>query len=588
VLWQNPQVAVLSPVYLLAAVMPLALAMKLNIVLHYWLGFVGMHLLLRRIVGITSLPVVFYLGALVTFSGALAMHLSVGHSWILPAFYLPLLLFFVFGSLGTGSMRYALLAGGVVALMIYNGGLQVLPIAVIGIGMFAVVAAALQRRFTPVLVGGAVFTAAILYAAPRLLPEILFVTSSDFRDTRFVDEQPDRMSLQMVMHSYLDAGQHRGVRLPGQRFPWHEYGNYVGVPGTILMFVAVVSLLVRRPRGDGGVGLSLALTALGLFLLSVGEFSDLAPASLLSHLPFFSNFRIHSRYSVAFVTFGALATGWVLRSLPRPAPIGKRAVAIVWLLSLLGVTDLVVHNAAQFQGVFSQRSFDTRFHVLKKTAALVTDTRVDPYAHGSPMLRSLMRDRAVYNCYENFQLTRTADAGHPLVFTEGTATIVSTTFSPNRVEFAAVGGIESSAVLLNQNYSPGWRSSVGPVVPDPGRGKPSVLLAKDQTGRFAFTFTPPGLALGAALMALGLVVSGMMWKRHLTWDPLSEPTSARMEQVLIVVGIAFLLVAVPHAISADGRARFDGLATLLDQGRLSNTPYSLVAPPFRGTGVLPR
>src|SRR5437660_6283546 len=33
VMWQNPQVALLSPTYLLAALMPLALAMKINIVL---------------------------------------------------------------------------------------------------------------------------------------------------------------------------------------------------------------------------------------------------------------------------------------------------------------------------------------------------------------------------------------------------------------------------------------------------------------------------------------------------------------------------------------------------------------------------
>ena len=49
VLWQNPRVALLSPVYPLAIVVPLALAMKVNIVLHYWIGFVGMHLLLARV-----------------------------------------------------------------------------------------------------------------------------------------------------------------------------------------------------------------------------------------------------------------------------------------------------------------------------------------------------------------------------------------------------------------------------------------------------------------------------------------------------------------------------------------------------------
>src|SRR5580765_1764956 len=36
VLWQNPQAPLLSPVFPLTAVVSLSLAMKLNIVLHYW------------------------------------------------------------------------------------------------------------------------------------------------------------------------------------------------------------------------------------------------------------------------------------------------------------------------------------------------------------------------------------------------------------------------------------------------------------------------------------------------------------------------------------------------------------------------
>src|SRR3954469_13601722 len=61
VLWQNPQVALLSPAYPLALLMSLALAMKVNIVVHYWIGFVGMHLLLRQVAGVRFLPLASYL-----------------------------------------------------------------------------------------------------------------------------------------------------------------------------------------------------------------------------------------------------------------------------------------------------------------------------------------------------------------------------------------------------------------------------------------------------------------------------------------------------------------------------------------------
>src|SRR3954451_10028523 len=42
VLWQNPAVSVIAPVYVLSAVMPLVLAAKMNVALHYCAAGVGL------------------------------------------------------------------------------------------------------------------------------------------------------------------------------------------------------------------------------------------------------------------------------------------------------------------------------------------------------------------------------------------------------------------------------------------------------------------------------------------------------------------------------------------------------------------
>src|SRR5437764_10555272 len=60
VLWQNPQVALLSPTYLFALFTPLAVAMKLNILLHYTIGLAGMHVLATRTFRIASGPLLFF------------------------------------------------------------------------------------------------------------------------------------------------------------------------------------------------------------------------------------------------------------------------------------------------------------------------------------------------------------------------------------------------------------------------------------------------------------------------------------------------------------------------------------------------
>ena len=141
VLWQNPQIALLSPVYPLTAFMSLQLAMKVNIVLHYWIGFIGMHVLLTRVIGVTFLPAVDL--------SRDARH-RVGRAGDSPArrpqrvpagFYLPLQLYFFFRAFQTGAWRDIFLSAATLALMVFNGGTHILPMSFAALGTFSVVAA---------------------------------------------------------------------------------------------------------------------------------------------------------------------------------------------------------------------------------------------------------------------------------------------------------------------------------------------------------------------------------------------------------------------------------------------------------------
>ena len=125
VLWQNPQVALLSPVYLLSLAVSLPLAMKLNIFLHYLLGFVGMHVLLTRAFKLSYLPGVFFLSCLFTLAGGPVFHLAVGHATFLPYFYLPWVLFFFLRALEGGRLSYGVATAAIFAVAVYNGGIQI-------------------------------------------------------------------------------------------------------------------------------------------------------------------------------------------------------------------------------------------------------------------------------------------------------------------------------------------------------------------------------------------------------------------------------------------------------------------------------
>ncbi len=228
ILWQNPQVALLSPVYPLTLVMQLSLAMKVNIVLHYWLGLTGMHVLLTRGAGVTFLPAVVYLSVVYVASGAPALHLAVGHSVFLSAFYLPFLMFFFLRAVRERRVRDAVLGGACLALMVLNGGLHVVPMAVFAVGVLALSLAILMGSWRSLAIAALVGATGLAFSAPKLLPAIELVTSDYFYDGRLVVEGPDFVTPEMLRRAYTDPQQTIALRYSSQLHGWWEYGNYVG------------------------------------------------------------------------------------------------------------------------------------------------------------------------------------------------------------------------------------------------------------------------------------------------------------------------------------------------------------------------
>ena len=75
-------------------------------------------------------------------AGVHGMHIAVGHSVFLPAFYLPWIVYFLLEAVRTGAIRPALYAGAGLALMIYNGSVHLAWMAVPAIACLAAALAA--------------------------------------------------------------------------------------------------------------------------------------------------------------------------------------------------------------------------------------------------------------------------------------------------------------------------------------------------------------------------------------------------------------------------------------------------------------
>jgi hypothetical protein len=510
VLLANPQVAVLSPTYLFAAVMSLPLAMKINIVVHYWLGLVGMHLLLTRVIGLRFLPGVVFLASAFVFSGSLAMHLAYGHATFLPAFYLPLLVYFFCLALESGAIKHGVIGGAIFALMVFSGGMHIVPMAAMVIGMLGLVSTITRRDWRPIAMASIVGIAGALFAAPKLVPVIVFLRSPHFVDARIVPH-PDLMTVEMLMRSLLDPYQHRGLRFDRQIYMWIEYGNYVGLPFVLATAASMSWIVGDRRLVNRWFGLSLAVTTLALLGLTAGEFSSWAPAAIAVHVPFFSNFRVPSRYTIVAVLSAVMTVAWAARTLELEALLPRARVALT-VLCLLASADIVMRNSRMLGGAFNEDPVNASFHLLGGPRTLVTDGDARPSRWGSPMLRTLMKGESFFQCYEAMELDRHADVRHPLIWHDGDAKIFKTEFSPNRIDFSVVGGREPSRVRLNQNFAEGWKSDAAVLEPDPATGQPSVVLHPGESGRFAFVFVPQGLFLGCGLALVAIAVSAYGWR----------------------------------------------------------------------------
>jgi hypothetical protein len=328
---------------------------------------------------------------------------------------------------------------------------------------------------------------------------------------RTVIEHPDRMTVEMLLHTYLDRFQHLGLRFDLQRSRWHEYGNYIGALGALLIAASTIWALVRRSARDRWLGVSLAVTTLLLLALSAGEFSAWAPASVAGHLPLFSSFRIPSRYTIAFVLFGVATVGWVVQLLEREAPAANGLKVFAGIICVLAAVDVMVQNRSQLERVFSLPPLDRGFAVARGAQVLPVDAASSAYTNDSPMFHALMDGRTFFNCYESLQTRRVATPDGALVESDGKSQVLDVHFSPNRIEFSVIGGREPSRVVLNQNFAAGWRSTAGVLVPSPTDGRPSIVLEPGQTGKFAFSFVPPGLIAGLLILVVALALTVLWW-----------------------------------------------------------------------------
>ena len=517
VLWQNPQVSLVSPVYLLALVMPFTLAMKLNVVLHYLAGCVGMHLVVRRIAGVRSPAIVVYAVALFVFSGGMALHIRTGHVNFLPVFLLPALVYCFYR--GIAGHVHSLIAGGVIAgFAALNGGAHVVPLAAILLGSLGLGAIVAGRTLRPLWVAVLIVLGGCAFAAPKLVPAAMFITSADFQDRRPV-KHPDFMPFDLMRRALADGSQGTDLKVPGgvQKYGWHEYGNYMGWFGIGLSVVAAVWMLAFAWRRERWHDASAAIALVVVVLVAAGEF-PWAPAALLRSLPGFSNFRIPSRNILLVPLVGALCLAFATR-LWQDRTGSRGVLRVLEVICLVGTLQLVLVNREAYRDVFIVPMDDTEARLTEAITPVVAD-REPPGAalsrlgENSNFMRSMAEGVSSLSCYEQLIVKRIARPGPATISGEATAVISDAVFTPQSSHRARPDGSRGRAGRAESEISRMagrrmWdRSSA---IRKADAHPPFCPAGFD--GIVAFSFAPPGFWPGLTIWFIAVAASLVIWRR---------------------------------------------------------------------------
>ncbi|CAN5923662.1 hypothetical protein BH11MYX4_BH11MYX4_04680 [soil metagenome] len=448
--WDHPEAIIASPLVLLLTPLGVAATMAVWQLWHIAFGFVGMWLLCRDDLKLSRLAST--LAACVFAAGPWFAGQGAGmHATMMSFEYVPLL-FFVWRR-AEASRSWAIGAGALVALMIFDGATYPLPFCLLALAAETLTRLTDRTRARAIVTHGLLsVVTAIGLAGVRLLPLISRLGQGSRGEGKGDHDTVAQLTLLWKMFTWRETS----TTPIFWTFQWHEYIAYLGLVGLAL---ALIGLIVAAREARWTV-----VVAALVFVLMLGVFADWAPWALLrAHVPPFGSMRVAARFRHILVMFTCL---WTALAVDRvPPALGRlfktpRAAR----LARIGLVGLALY-AAEDELLFASRVVGHHYEGAP-LQPVVASPRFSSGGEGlaPDWIDQPSQNRAYTGCRAEWAFRGDAaiwTGDVPQARAADDAVLVESSSRTHSTFEVVVVAARPGRILLNSAYDPGWRTSVG-------------------------------------------------------------------------------------------------------------------------------
>jgi len=504
----------LSPFYISVLIFGPALGLKIEIVLHLFLGMLGMFFLSKHL-GLGKFssympPFVYMLSSIYT------LHLAEGHvEWLTMAF-LPWVFFCFLKSL----KQIKFFFGGTLflSLAILGGSVNVSNIIILLFFVFSVFTMLRQRSIIPLKSFACICIGTFLLCSVKLIPMLEFLKENPRRiESNEVTEASVLASIllsrdQAALYQNTKwTGPEQRIRFRGRDFEygWHEYGAYVGIVPLILAAAGILS--------NSRQHWPLLLTGIVSLWLSLGGGAFYNLWGLSHKLPVYKSLHVPSRFILGFIFILSIFSGFGLLRLE-----GKGCKKNLQLLicALVGAVffDLFLVNRPLLKNMFAIKP--VKVERYREFRQRYRDFNIFAGFSRSSMYPGMLSNSGIINGYEviNVEKGNVLSLDDPeyrgeVYLAQNKGSVAIDFFSPNKIT-VKVSVNDLDTLVLNQNHYKGWRAKTdcGEKEIKPFNGLVAVPVNPEDK-KVIFYYLPFSFIIGSLTTSLTIIIGILCWRK---------------------------------------------------------------------------